>query len=152
MNPHLHGGDQGREHHPPHPPAQPNNVASAPMHHGDMADPLDVDHLVVAPEQAAHATHGDHHAHAGHAEHGGHSPEMFKSKFWLSVLLTLPILVWSEMIQEWLGYTAPEFPGSDLIPAVFGTVLFVYGGMVFLEGGWREIRDRTPGMMLLISL
>ena len=77
---------------------------------------------------------------------------MFRDRFWLSLLLTLPVLIWSEMVQEWLGYRAPSFPLSDRIPAVLGTVVFVYGGMPFLRGGLRELRDRQPGMMLLISL
>ncbi len=90
--------------------------------------------------------------HAAHDKHAGHSVAMFRDRFWLSVLLTIPILVWSEMIQEWLGYTAPEFPLSDRIPAILGTVVFVYGGLPFLRGGVAELRDRQPGMMLLISL
>ena len=77
---------------------------------------------------------------------------MFRDRFWLSLLLTIPVLVWSEMVQEWLGYTAPSFPLSVRIPAVLGTVIFVYGGMPFLKGGVQELRDRQPGMMLLISL
>ena len=77
---------------------------------------------------------------------------MFRDRFWLSLLLTIPVLVWSEMVQEWLGYTAPSFPLSVRIPAVLGTVIFVYGGMPFLRGGVQELRDRQPGMMLLISL
>jgi len=77
---------------------------------------------------------------------------MFRDRFWLSLLLTIPVLVWSEMVQEWLGYTAPSFPLSVRIPAILGTVIFVYGGMPFLKGGVQELRDRQPGMMLLISL
>jgi Cu2+-exporting ATPase len=77
---------------------------------------------------------------------------MFRDRFWLSLLLTVPVLVWSEMVQEWLGYTAPSFPLSVRIPAILGTVIFVYGGMPFLKGGVQELRDRQPGMMLLISL
>jgi Cu2+-exporting ATPase len=77
---------------------------------------------------------------------------MFRDRFWLSLLLTVPVVVWSPDVQEWLGYTAPVFPGSQLIPAVLGTVVLVYGGSVFLRGGLREARDRQPGMMLLISL
>jgi Cu2+-exporting ATPase len=77
---------------------------------------------------------------------------MFRNRFWLCALLTLPILVWSKTVQDWLGYAAPSFPLADRIPAVFGTVVFVYGGLPFLTGGVREIRDRQPGMMLLISL
>ena len=82
----------------------------------------------------------------------GSSVAMFRDRFWLSLLLTVPVLVWSEMVQEWLGYTAPSFPLSVRIPAILGTVIFVYGGMPFLKGGVQELRDRQPGMMLLISL
>jgi Cu2+-exporting ATPase len=77
---------------------------------------------------------------------------MFRDKFWGSVALTVPTVVWSPMVQQWLGLTAPTFPGSRYIPAIFGTILFFYGGLVFLRGALREIRDRLPGMMTLISL
>jgi P-type Cu2+ transporter len=90
--------------------------------------------------------------HRGHDRHEGHSPEMFRNKFWLSLALTIPVVFWSEHIQELLGYQAPEFPGSALIPPVLGTVVFFYGGLVFLKGGWGELKARLPGMMTLISL
>ena len=88
----------------------------------------------------------------GHDQHAGHMVEMFRDKFWWSVVLTLPTVVWSPMIQQWLGFHAPTFPGSRYIPAVFGTILFFYGGMVFLQGAVGEIKSRLPGMMTLISL
>jgi P-type Cu2+ transporter len=94
-----------------------------------------------------HAAHG-----AGHDRHEGHSVAMFRDKFWLSLLLTLPVLVWSHHIQEWFGYQAPRFPGSDYLPAIIGTIVFAYGGLVFLRGAVGELRDRQPGMMTLISL
>ena len=84
--------------------------------------------------------------------HAGHSVAMFRDRFWLSVLLTLPILVWSETVKGWFGYAAPSFPLADRIPAIFGTIVFVYGGLPFLKGGLQELRDQQPGMMLLISL
>jgi Cu2+-exporting ATPase len=77
---------------------------------------------------------------------------MFRDKFWVTLLLTIPTLVWSDMIQAWLRFSAPEFLGSSYIPAMFGTAVYVYGGRVFLVGGIREFRDRLPGMMTLISL
>ena len=77
---------------------------------------------------------------------------MFRDKFWWSIALTVPTLVWSPMIQQWLGFHAPTFSGSRYIPAIFGTILFFYGGMVFLQGAVREIKGRLPGMMTLISL
>jgi Cu2+-exporting ATPase len=77
---------------------------------------------------------------------------MFRDRFWLSLLLTLPVVFFSEMIQEWFGYTAPTFPGSEWVAPVLGTVIFVYGGSPFLKGAVGEIRDRQPGMMLLIGM
>jgi Cu2+-exporting ATPase len=90
--------------------------------------------------------------HQGHDQHAGHTVEMFRDKFWWSVVLTVPTLVWSPVIQQWLGFHAPSFPGSRYIPAFFGTILFFYGGMVFLKGAVGEIKSRLPGMMTLISL
>ncbi|MGH7551985.1 MAG: HAD-IC family P-type ATPase, partial [Longimicrobiales bacterium] len=77
---------------------------------------------------------------------------MFRALFWISLLLTLPTLVWSDMLQHWLGYMAPSFPGSQYIDALFGTAVYVYGGRIFLIGAWRELRDGQPGMMTLIAL
>ncbi len=77
---------------------------------------------------------------------------MFRDKFWVSLLLTVPTLIWGHMLQQALGYTAPRFPGSHLIPVVFGTAVFAYGGWPFLHGAMRELRDRLPGMMTLIAL
>ncbi len=102
--------------------------------------------------QMAHDEHGAHDEHAAHDKHTGHSVEMFRDKFWWSVALTVPTVIWSPMVQQWLGYHAPAFPESKYIPALFGTILFFYGGMVFLRGAVQEIKDRLPGMMTLISL
>jgi P-type Cu2+ transporter len=107
-------------------------------------------HEAPNPDHAAHAD--DHAAHAGHDEHAGHSVAMFRDKFWISLLLTIPVVIWSADPQAWLGYTAPTFPGSTYIPPILGTVVFIYGGLVFIRGGIAELRDRQPGMMTLISL
>ena len=77
---------------------------------------------------------------------------MFRDKFWLSLLLTVPIVFWAAHIQTIFRYEAPEFPGSTWISPVLGTAVFLYGGLVFLKGAWRELRARLPGMMTLISL
>jgi len=98
----------------------------------------------------AHVAAGD--AHASHDKHAGHSVAMFRDKFWWSLVLTLPILVWGHMLPSALGYSVPTFPGAQWIPAVFGTALFAYGGLPFLQGAKREIADRLPGMMTLITL
>lgn len=98
--------------------------------------------------QKEHHDHGD----GDHDKHAGHSPEMFKQKFWLSLLLTLPTLYFSQTIQDLLGYSAVSVPGGEYIPAIFGIVIFFYGGTVFLKSAKAEIADRQPGMMTLISL
>ena len=99
-----------------------------------------------------HARHKMPEAHAGHDRHAGHSVAMFRDKFWLSFALTIPVVFWSRDVQHWLDYTAPSFPGSHLIPAILGTVVFFYGGLVFLGGARNELAERKPGMMTLISL
>ena len=90
--------------------------------------------------------------HAGHDRHSGHSVAMFRDKFWLSLALTIPAVFWSTEVQLWFGYTAPSFYGSKFIPATLGTIIFVYGGLVFIRGSWGELADHKPGMMTLISL
>jgi Cu2+-exporting ATPase len=103
----------------------------------------------------AHHEHVDqhaHHEHGGHDEHAGHDVEVFRRRFWVSLVLTLPTLIWGHMLQMAIGYEAPTFPGSDWIAPIFGVAVFAYGGRVFLAGGVREVRDRLPGMMTLISL
>jgi P-type Cu2+ transporter len=96
--------------------------------------------------------HGDHAGHGGgHGGHGDHAAQ-FRDRFWLSLVLTIPVVVYSEMVQQWLRFTPPQFPGSEWVAPVLGTVVFLYGGRPFLEGGVAEARARQPGMMLLISL
>jgi len=77
---------------------------------------------------------------------------MFRERFWLSLLLTIPVVVLSHDIGKWLNYTIPAFPGSEYASAVLGTIVFLYGGIVFLRGAAGELADRRPGMMTLISL
>src|ERR1700726_3438186 len=91
-------------------------------------------------------------AHGNPDRHAGHSVAMFRDKFWLSFALTIPVVFWSTDFQHWLGYAAPSFPGSKFIPAILGTVVFVYGGLVFVRGAGSELADHKPGMMTLISL
>ena len=111
----------------------------------------------VVPESASaepgYPEHPEMHGeHAGHDMHAGHSVAMFRDKFWITLLLTIPTLVWGEMIPRLLGFTPPAVPGARWIPVVFGTAVFFYGGWVFIQGAWRELADRRPGMMTLISL
>lgn len=100
------------------------------------------------------AHHGHHHhnhqEHDSHAEHG-HDPAIFKRKFWLSLLLTTPVVIFSPTIQSLLGYDV-SFASSQYIPAILGIVVFFYGGLVFIRGAVEEIKTKRPGMMTLISL
>jgi P-type Cu2+ transporter len=120
------------------------------MNHGE------VDHSTMNHAQTDHAQM-DHaqmdHSNMGHDGHG-HMDHvgMFRRKFWVSLILTIPTLVFSTGLQGILHLGGPQFPGSQWIPFAFGVAIFVYGGRVFLAGGWSEIRAKQPGMMLLISL
>ncbi|WP_188880178.1 heavy metal translocating P-type ATPase, partial [Halarchaeum nitratireducens] len=114
----------------------------------------------VLDEQHEHAGHEgeghDHGSHEGHGEghggmHKGHE-QMFRRRFFVSTLLSIPVLLYSEMLQEWLGFSVPAFPGSEWINPVFAVIVFAYGGMPFLQMAVPELKDRSPGMMTLISM
>jgi Cu2+-exporting ATPase len=77
---------------------------------------------------------------------------MFRDKFWLSLLLTIPTLIWGHMLPRFFGYAPPKFPGSYWVAPAFGAVVYLYGGSPFVRGAIRELRDRLPGMMTLIAL
>jgi P-type Cu2+ transporter len=97
-----------------------------------------------------HAVHGHgHDSHQGHDKHAGHDPEAFRRRFWLTLLLTIPVVASSEMVMEWFGY---ELDGVAWIGPVLGTFIFGWGGQPFLAGASAEVRNRQPGMMLLISM
>ena len=104
-------------------------------------------------DHSAHqGAHEDHSAHAGHgADHTGHE-QMFRVRFWWSLLLSIPVLAYSGMIQMWLGLTPPSLPFSEWIPFIFSLAIFAYGGLPFLSMAIPELRERKPGMMTLISL
>jgi Cu2+-exporting ATPase len=97
------------------------------------------------PHQAAEHAEHEHVGHAGHAD-------VYKRRFWITLILAVPVVLYSEMIQDWFGFTAPEFAGDGLVAPVLGTVIYLYGGSVFLTGAWSEVRRRAPGMMMLVSL
>ncbi|HEV2067479.1 MAG TPA: heavy metal translocating P-type ATPase [Thermomicrobiales bacterium] len=135
---------EGQHRHSPHHASAHGDTA--PVHQGDIHDPDDLDH------QAMDGHTGDHDAHTGgHGSHAGHA-DIYRQRFWVTLALAIPVVLYSEMIQDWLGFSMPGFRGSDLVGPVLGTVIFIYGGWVFLTGGWSELRSRKPGMMLLISL
>ena len=117
---------------------------TAHHHHGHADHAAD-----TAPDgQHVHA-HGA--GHAGHDKHAGHDPEMFRRRFWVSLVLTIPLVVTSHMVMDWFGYSI-DVPAMSWVGPVLGSVVFLWGGWPFLQGGVHEVRDRQPGMMLLISM
>ena len=105
-------------------------------------------------ETEAHSADNGHHqaGEHGHDTHAGHDPAQFRDRFWVTLALSVPVVFFSAMFQDLLGYTAPDIPGAEWIPPVLGTVIFIYGGQPFLVGAYHEARSRQPGMMLLIGL
>ncbi|MFN8445091.1 MAG: HAD-IC family P-type ATPase [Caldilineaceae bacterium] len=135
-----------------HQPIDTSETVDAPEHAGasfDQAPPTK-----VTPPHHDHASH-DHASttdtHAAHVDHGDHEL-IFRNRFWVCLLLTLPVLLYSHMLQMWFGYTVPAFPGSQWIAPLFALVIFFYGGIPFLQMARPELQNRTPGMMVLISL
>jgi Cu2+-exporting ATPase len=94
----------------------------------------------------------NHEHHVQHDKHAGHSVNMFRDRFWWSLILTIPVVLYSQMVQEWLNFNMPKFSGSQWIPFILGTIVFIYGGIVFIKSAWGELKDHKPGMMTLISL
>ncbi|MDM8085320.1 copper-translocating P-type ATPase [Cellulomonas cellasea] len=145
--PHQHHGDDSHSGHSgseQHPAATAASDGSEQPHHG--AAEAHVGH-----EAADHGDHGDHAGHAGHAGHGDHAAA-FRDKFWWTLALAVPVVVFSEMFADLLGYMPPDFPGSGWVSPVLGTVIFFYGGAPFLTGAVAEARSRRPGMMMLVAL
>ena len=138
----------------------PSQEANDHTQHGAMDHSLrDVKDHSAHDEPQAHAMpaqtemgHEAHSIHAGHGtDHSGHE-QMFRVRFWWSLLLSIPVLAYSGMLQMWLGFTPPMYPFSEWIPFVFSLIVFGYGGIPFLQMAVPEIRERKPGMMTLISL
>jgi len=109
-----------------------------------------MDHAAMGHTMQEHTAMG-HGAQGVHADHTGHE-EMFRKRFWVSLLLSIPVLLYSPMVQELLGFRMPAFPGSQWIEPIFAVIVFLYGGVPFLQMALPELRNRQPGMMTLISL
>jgi P-type Cu2+ transporter len=129
----------------------PGAPAHSDIHADHRVDPEASHRRAHAHAGGASADHGGHAGHGGHDEHTGHDPEMFRQRFWLSLALTIPLVVTSETVMDWFGYSL-DFWGMDLLGPVLGSLVFWWGGWPFLAGGAAELRERQPGMMLLISM
>ncbi|MEZ5227795.1 MAG: hypothetical protein R2710_14310 [Acidimicrobiales bacterium] len=137
------------DHHQPADTAQPHDTARS---HDTTQPPPDAHTGPGAhDDHQAHEGHDDHGGHDGHDKHAGHDPDMFRRLFWWNLLLAVPVLVFSPQIQEWFGYSIDGGWAAWVAP-VLGTVIYLWGGQPFLKGGVVEIRNRQPGMMLLIAL
>lgn len=127
------------------------------MDHAEEHDYSSHDHeedhgaMMAASASEAQAHAGEHEGHGSHADHSGHEI-MFRDRFWVSLLLSIPALLFSETIQNWLAFSMPEFAGSQWITPFFSIIIFAYGGVPFLQMAVPELRNRLPGMMTLISL
>ncbi|MBI5959348.1 MAG: HAD-IC family P-type ATPase, partial [Chloroflexi bacterium] len=130
---HIHHGTDASQHAMPH--ASKGQVDQAAI----------MDHTTHE-----HPIHETEHGHS-HTDHTGHEL-LFRNRFWVSLILTIPVLLFSPMLQEWFGFEMPGFTGDQWIGPAFAVVIFFYGGIPFLQMAQPEIRHRTPGMMTLISL
>jgi Cu2+-exporting ATPase len=112
------------------------------------------EHAPDHEHQAGPEGHADQEAHGSHGGHGGHGDHaaMFRRKFWLSLVLTIPVVLYSHMWMTLTDLEPPSFTGDHWVAPILGTLVFLYGGPVFLTSGWSELKSRQPGMMLLISM
>jgi Cu2+-exporting ATPase len=115
-------------------------------------DDMNHDEHAGHKEHSMEGSHDDHAGHEGHGtDHSGHE-QMFRQRFWVSLILSIPVLLYSPSIQSWLNFSMPLFPGSQWIAPLFGVIVYFYGGLPFLQMAVPEIKNRKPGMMTLISL
>ncbi|MEW5805161.1 MAG: heavy metal translocating P-type ATPase [Patescibacteria group bacterium] len=114
-------------------------------------------HLIKSQKPKAKSQKEMQKKHQNHNKHAGHSAGMFLKKFWLSLILTIPVILYSDIFQKVVGLRLPDLEIGNwefgtLIPAILGSVVFFYGGAVFLKSAWQELKARLPGMMSLIAL
>ncbi|MFO8191430.1 MAG: hypothetical protein R6U08_01450 [Bacillota bacterium] len=100
-----------------------------------------IKHSAFESAEIDHSGHSNH----DHSSHAAHSPAIFKQRFWFFLILTIPVLLYSRQIGEWFNFTLPLFPGSRYVPFILGTVIFFYGGLVFLLGAGDKLKNHRPG-------
>lgn len=111
------------------------------------------------PEKDEHSHHHQNHDHhsesdssaAGFDKHAGHHTPDFLKRFWITLVLSVPVLLLSHMIQQWLGFTI-AFPGDKYVLLVLGSIIYFYGGMPFFKGFLGEVKAGAIGMMTLVAL
>ncbi|MBE7555571.1 MAG: copper-translocating P-type ATPase [Anaerolineales bacterium] len=122
--------------------------APAPQTHAESLQHEAMD-MAVHGHDVDHAAHEA--SHGAHVDHTGHE-QMFRRRFWVCLILSIPVLLYSPMIQEWFGFQMPAFPGSAWLTPILSVIIFFYGGLPFLQMAGPELQNRRPGMMTLISL
>ena len=149
---HHNGTDAESQHlHTNHKDHSDHNTMDMHAGHDDHPKEHGMDHKPMG-DHDTHAEHvGKHEDHKTHTDHTGHEL-MFRKLFWISLVLSIPVLLYSPMIQKWFNFNMPVFPGSNWITPMFATIVFIYGGIPFLKMAKPEIENRRPGMMTLISL
>lgn len=128
----------------------PQNVYTCPMH-----PEIRRESAGICPECGMNlvlVTNSQHPERKEHDKHAGHSTEMFFRKFLVSLVLTIPVVLYADIVREVFAWSPPGFVGSAYLPIMLGSIVFFYGGLVFLAGAWREVRANLPGMMTLISI
>jgi len=143
-------GEEMQHQHVHHTQVEPAQAEGQASHMDHRVHEGQTDHTGHAMREGA-APHGEHTGHEAHVDHTGHE-QMFRRRFWISLILSIPVLVFSATIQGWLRYSIPNFTGSQWITPVFAVIVFLYGGLPFLQMARPELQNRQPGMMTLISL
>ncbi|QDI91993.1 cadmium-translocating P-type ATPase [Salicibibacter cibarius] len=153
---HHHHKDDG--HHAHHEDGHHNHDHDEPHSQHDHHD-HDHEHNRDHDDHAHHSSHGNHSSHGddghsghGHHGHGNHEDMMadFKKRFFVTIILAIPIIILSDMIQMFFNYTV-AFPGDTAVELILASIVFFYGGWPFLTGLVNEIKDKSPGMMTLIG-
>ena len=131
----------------------PQTMNHSKMDHSQHNMTQNLDHSKMDHSQHNMKTNDNHQDHSGgHDKHKGHSPKMFLDRLVLSSLVTIPILYFSSQFQAWFNYKAVSFPLQSWINPILATIIFIYGGMPFLKGALRELKNKKPAMMTLISI
>ena len=120
-------------------------------HHSEPEKQPEVHQHNAGMKQRNHHAHEAHDAHAGHDKHAGHHTHDFLKRFWICLVITVPVLLLSPMIQQWLGFQL-KFAGDKYVLLLLSSIIYFYGGMPFLKGMISEIRDKAIGMMTLVAL
>ncbi len=127
------------------------NKENKTRHHQDMHHDHDHEHMNHGEHNHDHHDHSGHDGDHGHGGHGAHMMADFKQRFWVVLVLSIPLAIIAPMLMHLFGYHI-DFPGQGLLEFGLATIVFFYGGKPFLSHAWHELKSGVPGMMMLISL